>query len=82
VSGREKAQSRGRHGRHYNYNSEIALAEPSRDAVRDRMDHVMVDLLGDFAGKMRGPVGHSLTWKRDCVWGAQERRHCGERENY
>ena len=49
--------------------------QPARDTVRDRMDHVMVDVLGDLAGKMRRPVGHSLAWKCDCIWGAKKRTH-------
>jgi hypothetical protein len=29
---------------------------------------VAVDFINNFAGKMRGPVGHSLTRKGDGIW--------------
>jgi len=57
------------------------LAQTALDTVRDRMDHVIVDLVGNFAGEMRRSVGHSLTRKRGSVLGAEERRAHGSREN-
>ena len=84
----ENIQRRDRSGRIEPHIGSIAaalenlLAQPARDALRDGMDHVTVDLLGDFAGKMRGPVGHSLTWKCNRIWDAEECRHSGKRENY
>src|SRR5436305_875935 len=33
-----------------------------------------VDLVSDFTGEMRCPVGHSLTWKRGCVLDAEKHR--------
>jgi hypothetical protein len=57
------------------------LSQPALDAVRDRMDHVVVDLVSNFAGEMRGPVRHALTWKRQSIWDAKKRRQHGRSEN-
>jgi hypothetical protein len=39
-----------------------------------------VDLVSDFAGEMRRPVGHSLTWKCGRVLGTEKRGADGRRE--
>ena len=50
------------------------LAQPALDTVRDRMDHVIVDLVSDFTGEMRRPVGHAFTWKCGSVLDTKKRR--------
>jgi hypothetical protein len=57
------------------------LSETASDTVCHRVDHVLVDLVSDFIGEMRCPVGHALTWKRSNVLGADKRRQRSRGEN-
>ena len=56
------------------------LSKTAFHAVSDRMDHVIVDLVGNFAGEMRCSVRHSFTRKRGGVLGAEKRRAHGSGE--
>src|SRR2546423_5700224 len=57
------------------------LAQPALDTVRDRMDHVIVDLVSHFTGEMRRPAGHAFTWKCGSVLDAKKRRQHRAGEN-
>ena len=45
------------------------------------MDHVPVDLISDFAGEIRRPIGQTFTRKRGRVLDAEKRRQHGRGEN-
>jgi hypothetical protein len=53
----------------------------ARDPVRDWVDYVFVDLVGDFTGEMRGPGWHSLTGKCAGALDAEKHRAHGSSEN-
>lgn len=55
------------------------LSQTTIDPVDHWMDHMSVDIVGDSAGEVRCPVGHSLTRKRRSALGEQKRqRHRGQ----
>jgi len=56
------------------------LAQTSLDTVGHRVNHVVIDLVRDFLGKIRCPVRHALTRKRGHVLAAEKRRAHGSGE--
>ena len=56
------------------------LAQPALETVGHRVNHMIVDLVGNFAGEMCCSVRHSFTRKRGSVWGAEKHRAHGSGE--
>jgi hypothetical protein len=57
------------------------LSQTTIDAVDHRVDHVLVDLVSDFAGEIRCPIRQTLTRKCGRVLDAEKRRQHGRGEN-
>ena len=56
------------------------LAQPALDPMGHRVNHVIVDLIGDLLRKMRGSIRHPLARERRGVLGAEKYRAHGGSE--
>ena len=57
------------------------LAQTALDPMGHRVNHVIVDLIGDLLRKMRSSIRHPFAWERRRVLDAEKHRAHGSCEN-